>query len=96
MLPESVNDFETLAGGRIQRERCWTESVAVGSLKFIEETKARLGIKAKGRKIKEQQEESYMLREESAPYNAFFATEIEALRSENVFFWEDPLIDLDG
>jgi hypothetical protein len=37
-----------------------------------------------------------LLREESAPYNAVFATESEALRAENAFFWEDPLIDLDG
>ena len=87
---------DAITAGRIQRERCWTESVAVGSLKFIEETKARLGIKAKGRKIKEQQEESFMLREESAPYNTVFATESEALRAENAFFWEYSLIDLDG
>jgi hypothetical protein len=50
----------------------------------------------KGRKIEEQQEESFMLREESAPYNAVFATESEGLSPENAFFWEDPLIDLDG
>jgi putative transposase len=87
---------EAITGGRIERERCWSESVAVGRLKFIEETKIRLGIKAKGRTIVEHPEETFMLREESAPYNAVFATEYEALSAENAFFWDDSLMDLNG
>jgi len=47
-------------------------------LKFIEETKIKLGINAKGRKIDEQPDELYVLREDSAPYNADFAHENEA------------------
>ena len=45
-----------------QRERRWTESVAVGSKAFIEQTKQQLGFRAKGRKIDEH-EETYELRE---------------------------------
>ena len=87
---------EAISAGRIQREKCWTESIAVGSLKFIEETRVRLGINAKGRRIEEQPEGSFMLREESAPYNAVFATQNEALSAENAFYWDDSLINIDG
>jgi putative transposase len=64
---------EAITGGSNQRERCWTESIAVGSQKFIEETKARLGIEAKGRRIEGHPDELYVLREESVTYNADFA-----------------------
>jgi hypothetical protein len=37
-----------------------------------------------------------MLREESAPYNAIFATRSDGLSPENAFFWENTLMDLDG
>lgn len=37
----------------LQRESCWTESVAVGSQDFLEKIQASLGVKAKGRKIQE-------------------------------------------
>jgi hypothetical protein len=59
-------------------------------------TKNRLGINAKGRRIEEQQDELFVLREESAPYNAVFDTENEALSTQNAFFLDDSLMDLDG
>jgi hypothetical protein len=36
--------------GRNQRETYWTESIAVGSIDFIEETKLSLGFRAEGQK----------------------------------------------
>jgi putative transposase len=82
-----------ISGGRIQRDPCWTESIAVGSQNFIEATKSRLGFKAKGRRIESRPEELYVLREESVPYSVDFAPENEALSAENAFFWDDSRID---
>lgn len=87
---------DVISGGRIQREPCWTESIAVGSQNFIEETKSRLGIKATGRRVEGHPEDLCVLREESVPYNADFAPENEALSAENAFFWDDSLMVLDG
>jgi putative transposase len=42
---------EALARAEQVREGKWTESVAVGSRDFVETIKARLGIRAKGRRI---------------------------------------------
>ena len=85
-----------ISGGSIQREPCWTESIAVGSQNFLEETKARLGIRAKGRRIQGYPEDLCVLREESVPYIAGFAPQNEALSAENAFFWDDSLFVLDG
>jgi putative transposase len=85
-----------ISGEMFQREPRWTESIAVGSQNFIEETKAKLGIKAKGRRIEGYPDELSVLKEESAPYNAFFDTENEALSAENAFYWDDSTILLDG
>jgi hypothetical protein len=79
---------ETITEGRIQRENCWTESLAVGSLKFIEETKTKLGFSSKEGRI-EEPDGICMLREESEPYNADFAPNNEALSAENAYFWDD-------
>jgi hypothetical protein len=42
---------EALARAEQVREGKWTESVAVGSGDFVESIKAKLGVRAKGRKI---------------------------------------------
>ena len=42
---------EALARTELDREGKWTESVAVGSRDFVETIKAKLGIRAKGRRI---------------------------------------------
>ena len=59
---------EAMANGNNQRESCWTESIAVGGVKFVEETKARLGIKGLGRKIEEQEAGQCILKEMFEPY----------------------------
>ena len=38
----------------ISGKRCWTESNAVGSIGYVEEIKARLGIKGIGKRIENQ------------------------------------------
>jgi hypothetical protein len=63
---------EVIKNGKSQREGCWTESIAVGGIGFVEETKARLGIKGMGKRIEEQEAARCVLREESEPYSAVF------------------------
>jgi len=77
-----------LSGGSIERESSWTESVAVGNRKFIEEVKVHLGIKAIGRKIQEQGGTLLSLRERSAAYNADFGTEKGGLSLQNSYYWD--------
>jgi len=79
---------EAIAEGRMQRETCWTESIAVGSKDFVEETKVKQGISAKGRRIDEMPDGLCALRETSVPYNADFDPENGALSAENAFFWD--------
>lgn len=86
-VPDAMNN------GKNQRESCWTESIAVGSASFIEETKNKLGIKAMGRRIEEQDVDQCVLREESAPYNAGFDPQKWFLSSENSFFWDSLFLD---
>jgi len=74
--------------GNNQRENCWTESVAVGSIRFVEETKAMLGIKGMGRRIEEEQVDQFVLREEYAPYNADFDPQKVCLSPNNSCIWD--------
>lgn len=53
----------------------------------MEEIKARLGIKAAGRRV-ENQDDICVLRENLEPYNAVFDQKNEALRLENGFLWD--------
>jgi len=79
---------DALKNCKNQRESCWTESLAVGSSSFIDETRASLGIKAMGRRIEEQLEDRFVLREESAPYSADFDSQKRHLSSENSYYWD--------
>jgi hypothetical protein len=73
-------------GGK--RESCWTESIAVGSSRFIEETKVKLGIRANGGKI-EKQEDRFVLREELSPYSVDLTPQKGLLSSENSYYLDD-------
>lgn len=84
---------DALAGGRNRRESCWTESIAVGSVAYVEEIKAKLGIKGSGRRIEEQEVGPCVLREAPAPYNAVFSPQNESLNQDNGYFWHDCSID---
>ena len=87
---------EAISNGKSQRDSCWTESIAVGSIGFVEETKARLGIKGIGRRIEEQKTDRCVLREESEPYSAVFDPQNGRLSTENSYFWDLSLIDSIG
>lgn len=76
---------DALKEGR-SREGHWTESIAVGSSSFIEETKSRLGCRARGRKLDVQTDGSCFLKEEGESYTADFAGKSEALSAGNAFF----------
>jgi len=51
---------QTLAKGKQGREGKWTESVAVGSSTFVEAIKAKLGVRARGRRISGPNDESVL------------------------------------
>jgi putative transposase len=73
-------------GGSIELESSWTESVAVGKRKFVEEVKGHLGIQAIGRKIQERGDARFTLQERPAAYNAVFGTEKGCLSLQNSYF----------
>jgi putative transposase len=68
----------------------WSDSIAVGSLAFVENIKTELGVNALHREA-EQIGEGYALRERSEPYPAKFASKNEALSSENTLFWNQSV-----
>jgi len=70
------------------RESQWTESIAVGSKEFVEDTKEQLGIRARGREVMGA-EGTYQLREASEPYGYTFAPQNDDVRHENRYFWND-------
>jgi len=79
---------ETLNAGNHIREGKWSESIAVGSERFVMNTWDRLGIRAKGREIIGEAG-SYELRESPAPYNGILGHENGGLSLQNAYFWND-------
>lgn len=63
-----------LREGQIEREACWTESIAVGDQIFLRAMQAKLGASNPGLHIYGDQSNSY-LREESAAYQAHLPLE---------------------
>jgi putative transposase len=78
---------EYLGNGSKGRQNEWTESVAVGSRSFVENVKALLGSKAKGRNVTEGGQ-GYKLREPNAHYKALFGAEKDDIGPENSYFWD--------
>ena len=78
--------MEKILNARCTRDEKWTESIAVGDELFVAETKNRLGINAKGRRILEE-DGAYQLREPIEPYNAVSRHENVPLSFENMFKW---------
>lgn len=65
-----------------RRENCWTESIAIGSSSFVEETKVKLGIKAIGRRVEEQRKDQDMLRfQDSGPMCPVLCTLINLMNT---------------
>lgn len=71
-----------------RRESCWTESIAVGSIGYVEEIKARLGIRGIGKTIEEREVDRYVLREETESYSAVFDPQNRCLKPDNDYFWD--------
>ena len=51
-------------------------------------SKVKLGIKAIGRRVEEQNKGQYVLREEPLAYNGVFDPQKGLLSSENSYFWD--------
>ena len=68
------------------REEEWTRSIAVGNRSFIEDVKAQLGFRAKGRDVIEGCE-GYQLREGATHYKALFEAENAGIIPENTYLW---------
>jgi putative transposase len=94
-----LRDFQTahrqwveqgLENGLSSRDDRWSESIAVGSLSFVDTVKSDLGMKASHRDVIEANG-SYALREPAETYGVKFSTENEALRRQNTFFWDETV-----
>jgi putative transposase len=79
---------EQLQGAGKKRQDEWTDSIAVGSKVFIENVKAQLGFRAKGRDVKEA-DEGYQLRENLSSYKALFGVENEDIDLKNTYLWNE-------
>ena len=77
-----------LQNGLADRDDHWSESIAVGSLAFIDKVKSELGVRAAYRDVVETNG-TYALREPAEVYGLSFAAENEALSSQNTFFWNE-------
>lgn len=76
-----------LVGNRCKKDKCWTQSVAVGSQDYVSEVKNELLHKTKGRNVTPvNEDEGYQLREETAPYIAFFDPKNENIDHKNTFY----------
>ncbi len=78
---------EQLQGAGKKRQNEWTGSIAVGSKGFIENVKANLRFRAKGRDVIEAGE-GYQLRENLSSYKALFGVENEDIDLKNTYFWD--------
>ena len=81
-IDESMKKVRHFRDGRL------TESVAVGSREFVTETKEKLGVRAKGRKVVGAVE-SCELREPPSPYRDILGHENVTLRLQNEYFWQN-------
>jgi putative transposase len=77
-----------LSDNRMQREECWTRSVASGSRSYVEAVKNQMGGFAIGRKIR-QNVEDYELREDQPAYNTVFDVEKNDIEGENLRYWNE-------
>jgi len=78
---------EILNSGESARESKWTESVAVGNIKFIGTVRKELGIRAAGRDIIKSGA-SYELKEPGVSYSYDFGVKNGTLSPENAYFWD--------
>ncbi len=94
---DNINELKKHLGDMIQeslereintRESKWTESVAIGSKAFVEETREHLGVRCKGRNIIVQ-DDNFTLQEAHEPYNCSFSNTDNTLKSNNTYTWNN-------
>ena len=78
---------EALSRATTVKDSRWSQAIAVGSLAFVDKVKSELGFKATHREVVEL-DGTYTLREESEPYGSHFASENDALMTDNTILWE--------
>ena len=79
---------DALKNGLMARDNCWSESIAVGRLDFVEKVKSDLGTKAVHRGV-ESAGEAYALRESVEGYGRNFGGKTALLRLENTISWDE-------
>ncbi len=91
LRPQDLNQLRTthkgwveeqLQGAGKKRQDEWTSSIAVGNKAFVEDVKARLRFRAKGRDVVEA-DEGYQLRENLSYSTALFGVENEDIDLKN-------------
>ena len=75
-----------LATDRNKRNEIWSESVAVGSERFVKEVQQQLAWRARGRTVTNSHGDSSVLKEQQLPYNTLFNSKKDALRQNNTYF----------
>ena len=78
---------ESLGNGNNYRQADWSESVAVGSKDFVETIKEKLGLRAKGRKIFEN-DGGFQLREKMISYIVNSDSKNDNIGGQNTFSWD--------
>ena len=81
---------QALENGLAIRDDRWSESIAVGTLDFVEKIKTELGMKAMHRDF-EPAGEAYALREPSEAYGGNLTGKNETLSSKNTLPWNESL-----
>jgi hypothetical protein len=76
-----------LEDGNCVREGKWTQSIVIGSERFVEKTRQELGIRARGREVVEAGPE-YQLREPQVSYSAQFGLENDDIGAKKTYFWD--------
>ncbi len=80
--------LDGLNSNHLNRESCWTESIAVGSECYIDATKTLLDDRAAGREVIDQ-DGQYALKETHAPYRPVFKAKKFTLRPKNMYCWDN-------
>jgi putative transposase len=76
-----------LSENSMQREECWTQSIATGSRTFVQTIKSQMAGFAFGRKLRKSAE-GFELREPSPGYNAFLEFEKSDIEAKNLWYWD--------
>ena len=74
-----------LATGNNNRNEIWSESVAVGSERFVKEIQQQLAWRAKGRNVVNNHSDCSVLMEQQTPYNTLFDCKKDTLRQNNTY-----------